>query len=158
MAVDCQSRLDTKRVFGGWKHSGQRSRGIRHEIRSLQVPSTENPVQGVRARGRKSLLVQPRLAWGVFSLVTSETGPLTRLGIGPKKPMTKSSTMRGAKALASESDRRRCRTAKNLLLRGTGGASVFCPQKSPGIVDPRRKLCRAGRRGHTATGPWVTPL
>lgn len=124
---------------------------------------TKNPVQGVRAVASffgRLLLVQPRLAWGAFSLATSETGPRTRFGVGTKTPTVKSSTMRGAKALASESDRRRCRTAKNLLLMGKGGASVFCPPKSSGwcSASPWRKLCRAGRRGHTATGPWVTPL
>ena len=38
---------------------------------------------------------------------------------------------------------------------------MFCPPKSSGMMllhDSRRKLCRAGRRGHTATGPWVIPL
>lgn len=57
------------------------------------------------------MLVQPALAWGVLDLATDGSGPMTRLGVRSKKPAAKSSTMRGAKALASKIHVRRCRTA-----------------------------------------------
>ena len=56
------------------------------------------------------MLEQPRLAWGASGLVTGGIGPLTGFGVGFKQPTANSSTTKGAKALASEFDRRRCRT------------------------------------------------
>ena len=56
-ATSCRSRLDTKRV---------------------QIPSRGFGLWD----STRSLLVQPRLAWGASSLATGGTGPMTRSGVG----------------------------------------------------------------------------
>jgi hypothetical protein len=48
---------------------------------------------------------------GSFRSETNGTELVTELGVGPKKSTANSSTMKGAKALAGEWQRRRCRTA-----------------------------------------------
>jgi hypothetical protein len=62
---------------------------------------------------RLDRLVQPRLAWGARNAVTRATGSVTGSGDPPKRRTAKSSTMKGPQGLASESNQRRCRTAKD---------------------------------------------
>jgi hypothetical protein len=98
--------------------------------------------------------VQPRPAWGALDLVTGGFGSMTRPGVRTKHPTANSSTMRGGKPLAGKHRRRRCRTAKNPHRRVRGRFLV----RSPEIARPvprtgRRKLCPAGRPGHTMRDP-----
>ena len=55
-------------------------------VSRLPMRQTANPVQGVRANVHCTMLVQPRLAWGVPDLATSRTGPLTRFGRPAEMP------------------------------------------------------------------------
>ena len=79
---------------------------------SVMLPFAKNPVQGARAVGPWSYCSLNLARVGSFRLATDGTGPLTRLGDRFKRPAMNSSTTKGAKALASELNRRRCRTVK----------------------------------------------
>ena len=74
------------------------------------------------------MLVQPALAWGASSLVTGGTGSRIRSGVGPKQPTANSSTMRGAKALASKFCVRRCLTANGVGWPVRGGFLLLPPE------------------------------
>jgi hypothetical protein len=101
--------------------------------------SPANPVRGVRAA---SAVRSTRLAWGVFDLVTGEPGgyAAARRGADSRKaPRMKSSTMNGPQGLASESQRRRCQTAKNFVARGTRElASSAWGNRGPGESGTRK--------------------
>ena len=84
------------------------------------------------------------LASGARSTVTCPAGSKRRLGIRCKSAIVKSSTMKGAKALASECNQRRCRIAKRierrvreeLLCSAPGNHSELCPRVE---TTPRRE-------------------
>ena len=102
-----------------------------------------NPVRGVRATVRFASAVRStRLAWGVSDLVTGGPGGFAaaRRGADSRKaPRMKSSTMNGPQGLASESQRRRCQTAKNFVARGTRElASSARGNRGPGPPGSRK--------------------
>lgn len=82
-----------------------------------------------------------RLAWGALSLVTGGTGCMTTPGDLAKNKAANSSTMKGPKGLASESIRRRCRTAKTARRRVRG---CFCVRPPEIAENAPRKLCMGG--------------
>ncbi len=90
-----------------------------------------------------------RLAWGVLGLATGETGPMTRVGIRAKHPMAKSSTMKGPRGLASDFDRRRCRTA-NASHRWVGMSLYILHAE---IAACRRKRGSGGSQGPAMRRP-----
>jgi hypothetical protein len=78
-----------------------------------------NPVAGVLGYKRVTplRLVQPR--WRGEFLPWQHAGPaVTAAGVGAKHPAANSSTMRGRKRLASESDSGRCRTGNKPVIDG----------------------------------------
>ena len=105
-----------------------------------------NPAQGARAFRARSTC----LAWGVRRWRQRRPG-LFGLGVRAKHPTAKSSTMNRAKALASETERRRHRTGKDRCRR-VRGSFWFLP---PEIVRDRRGRKRrwGGSPGRAATGP-----
>ena len=87
---------------------------------------------------------------GSFRLATGGTG-VSNSGVRAKNPAAKSSTMKGAKALASNLYRRRCRTDEHLVLRGRGTLLYSIP-RNRALPRSVRKLCLGGSQGHTAQG------
>jgi hypothetical protein len=119
-----------------------------------------NPVRGVRATVEHSPAVRStRLAWGVSDLVTGGPGGFAaaRRGADSRKaPRMKSSTMNGPQGLASESQRRRCQTAKNFVARGTRElASSAWGNRGPGSSGSRKLWRGDPHIRHEARG--VTP-
>lgn len=81
---------------------------------------------------------------------------MTGFGVGLKRPTVKSSTTKGAKALAGESNRRRRRTAKACCCRVRGSFCILSPEivgnaipdgnyAAPGGVD----IQQPGPQGNT---------
>lgn len=104
-------------------------------------------VQGDRATGHSPMLDQPALAWGASSLVTGGTGQIGS-GDGSKQPTVKSSTMRGAKALASKFCVRRCRNVN-----GVGwpvrGSFLLLPPEIIGRIESDGKYGAAGAAAYS---------
>jgi hypothetical protein len=88
--------------------------------------SGRNLLVRINSGGRLDRLVQPRLAWGVRDAATRATGSETGSGDPLKRRTAKSSTMKGPRGLASEFNRRRCRTAK-IHRRWVSGCFSFRP-------------------------------
>ncbi len=130
----------------------------------MQIPSRgpgqSPPNRWANSGARLVRLVQPRPAWGVPKSATAGTGPVTGFGNLVKHGVAKSSTMKGAQALAGEFYRRRCRIAKNHR-RWVSGRFSFRPAEISNVmaITPRRsgKLCPGGSLGHTTMTRGVTP-
>ena len=88
------------------------------------------------------MLDQPALAWGASSLATGGTGQIGS-GDGPKQPTVKSSTMRGAKALASKFCVRRCRNANGVGW-SVRGSFLLLPPEIIGLKERDGKYVVAG--------------
>ena len=86
------------------------------EHQCVQIPSVGFGPKLERAIGVNfpSQVRSTLLASGARNTVTCPAGSKRRLGIRCKSAIVKSSTMKGAKALASECNQRRCRIAKRI--------------------------------------------
>jgi len=82
---------------------------------------------------RLDRLVQPRLAWGARDAATRATGPVIGFGDPLKRRTVKSSTTKGPPGLASEFNRRRCRTAKDHC-RWVSGCFSFRPAEIMSVL------------------------
>jgi len=103
--------------------------------------SSRKSAQGVRDYGAKALS-SFNLRWRGErpSWRQADSGSGTVPAFGEKKPTAKSSTMRGAKALASEIHVRRCRTANGHDRRVRGSFLLLPPEIVLRLGKRRRKL------------------
>ena len=131
------------RRASAWAVRVETVRGETSDVRSFPRKS----VQGDRATGRSPMLDQPALAWGASSLATGGTGQIGS-GDGSKQPTVKSSTMRGAKALASKFCVRRCRNVN-----GVGwpvrGSFLLLPPEIIGLIESDGKYGAAGAAAYS---------
>ena len=83
---------------------------------------------------------------GSFPVVTPRNRRLTTFGVLPQKQTVKSSTMRGAQALASKPQQRRSQIGKRLA-RADRSSLLYSNDRNQRVVA-RWKLCRSGSFGH----------
>ena len=83
---------------------------------------------------------------GSFPVATPRNRRMTTSGVLPQKQTVKSSTMRGAQALASKPQQRRSQIGKRLAR--AGRSSLLYSNDRNQRVVARWKLCRSGSFGH----------
>jgi hypothetical protein len=136
---DCEARMRATRTnLDEIIHQGRRG------SKRVRGPWTANPVRGTRALlGRVRVT---RLAWGVIVGRPTIPGGLARRSRDIKSATMKSSTMKGSQELASESNERRCQTAKTQRRRVGECFYVRFPEIALRAVARGRKLWRPGGR------------